>query len=459
MPNFLFIAALCILLASCAVGPDYVKPKVEKPEAFKESKDWKVATPKDLEIKEKWWESFGDGDLNALEEQVFISNQNIKAAEAAYRQARALVSEAKAAYYPTVAANVGVNRGAGALNTGNQFSATLDAAWELDVWGRIRRTVESNWSLAQASAADLAAARLSAQATLLVDYMGLRIADQQKRLLDATVKNYERSLQITQNLYKNGVNSNADYLQAKTQLESAQAQAVDIGVARAQYEHAIAVLVGKAPSSFSIPVTESVPDVPLIPVGIPSGLLERRPDIAASERRVAAANAQIGVAKAAFFPTLTLGASGGYEGSSFAHWFSLPNRIWSIGPSLAETIFDAGLRQAQTKAAIATYDQTVANYRQTVLTAFQDVEDNLAALRLLEQESLLTQQAVTDATASARVFLNQYRAGLVSYLNVAVAQNTQLGNEITALNVRKQRLTAAVNLIKALGGGWDRKLP
>ncbi|HEU5047827.1 MAG TPA: efflux transporter outer membrane subunit [Rickettsiales bacterium] len=464
--------AAALLLASCAVGPDYVRPATEQPKSFKEAQSWKQAEPKDTEIRAKWWEVFGDPELNKLEEQVVISNQNVKAAEASYRQAQALTEAARSSFFPVVSATASMSRGGfggssnnaatsgttgggNSGNIGNRYNAELTASWEPDLWGRIRRTVEENSALASASRADLGAATLSAQAALASDYLSLRLADEQKRLLDRTVENYKRALDMTQNLYHYGVNARSDYLQAKTQMETAQAQAIDIGVARAQYEHAIAMLIGKAPADFSIPVADKVPEVPAIPVGLPSDLLERRPDIAASERRVAAANANIGVTKAAFFPDITLSASGGYQSSSLAQWFNLPNRVWSIGPSLAETIFDAGLRRSQTQAAIAAYDSTVAAYRQTVLGSFQEVEDNLAALRLLEQEAQVQGVAVTDATTAAGIFMNQYKAGLISYLNVVTAQNTQLSNELTALNIRKQRLIAAATLIKALGGGWN----
>lgn len=463
-------AATLTLLASCAVGPDYVRPSTEKPKEFKEAQNWKQAQPKDTQIRNKWWEAFGDPELNKLEEQVAISNQNVKAAEASYRQAQALVSESTASYFPTVSGSVTQSRnglansnfGSGSFGSGNavsnRYNASLTASWEPDLWGRIRRTVEASHASADASQADLGAATLSAQAALATDYLSLRLADEQKRLLDKTVKNYEKALEMTQNLYHYGVNARSDYLQAKTQLETAQAQAIDVGVARAQYEHAIAMLIGKAPADFSVAVIEKVPDVPSIPVGVPSDLLERRPDVAAAERRVAAANAQVGVAESAFFPDIILSASGGYQSSSLAQWFSLPNRVWSIGPSIAETIFDAGLRRAQTKAAIAVYDETVAAYRQTVLGSFQEVEDNLATLRLLEQEAQVQNAAVTDSTTTAGIFMNQYKSGLVSYLNVVTAQNTQLTSELTALNLRKQRLIAAATLIKALGGGWNIQL-
>jgi len=458
MPNTyisLIIITACLLTA-CAVGPDYVKPKTEQPATFKEGLNWKKAEPKDAVIRSNWWEVFADAELNRLEGQITISNQTVKAAEAQFRQARALVAEARSSYFPFVSGNASQSRGStSTTGTSNKYVAALDASWELDVWGRIRRTVESSDATAEASAADLASARLSAQAELAIDYLDLRIADEQKRLLDNTATAYTRSLQLTQNLYNAGVQAKSDVLQAKVQLQQTQAQAIDIGVQRAQFEHAIATLVGKAPADFTIAPVNAVPALPEIPISIPSQLLERRPDIAAAERRTAAANAQIGVAEAAFFPDFTLSASGGYQSSSFANWFSLPNRIWSIGPSAVLTLFDAGLRSAQTEAAIATYDQTVANYRQTVLGSFQEVEDNIAALRILEQEADVQEKTVADAHAAVTIFLNQYKAGTVSYLSVVSAQTSELSNQLSALSVRKQRLTAAATLIKALGGSWE----
>jgi len=445
------------MLSACAVGPDYVKPAtaMEKVEVYKEAQNWKQAQPKDDAIRGKWWEVFGDTDLNALEEQVEISNQNVKAAEAAYRQAQALVSEAKAAYFPTVSGNAGLSRSAGPGDVvSNNYNASLGAGWEPDLWGRIRREVEASKTTAEASNAELGAAKLSAQATLASDYMSLRFSDEQKRLLENTVKNDQRILTITENLYKSGVDSRSDFLQAKSQLEAEQAQLIDVGVTRAQFEHAIAVLMGKAPESFSLAAISSVPAVPAIPPGVPSQLLERRPDIANAERLTAAANAQIGVAKAAYFPDVTLSASGGYQSTLLSQLFTLPSRVWSIGPTLAETIFDAGLRRAQVRAATAAYDQAVANYRQTVLGAFQEVEDNLAALRILEQEAGTQAKAVADAQAASKIILNQYKSGTVSYLNVATAQNTELNDELAYANVNKERLVAASTLITDLGGGW-----
>jgi NodT family efflux transporter outer membrane factor (OMF) lipoprotein len=426
------------------------------------------AAPKDDIPRGKWWEMFGDADLNRLEEQVNISNQNVKAAEAAFRQARALVAEARAAYFPTIGVSGSMTRSGGGGGGGsasgstlsgsgirNSYDAEADASWVPDLWGRIRREVESSKATAQASAADLASARLSAQAELAIDYLDLRLADEQKRILIHSADAFTKSMQITQNQYKTGVAASSDVLQAKVQLETTQAQLVDVGVQRAQFEHAIAVLVGKVPADFAIAEAQSVPALPAIPPTLPSQLLERRPDIAGNERRVAAANAQIGVAEAAFFPDLTLSAAGGYASSQLYQWFTLPTRFWSLGPSLVETLFDAGLRAAQTETAIAAYDQTVATYRQTVLGAFQTVEDNLAALRIYAQEADVLDGAVRDARKEVEIFINQYKAGTVNYLSVVTAQTSELGNEITALNVRKARLIAAATLIENLGGGWD----
>ena len=331
----------------------------------------------------------------------------------------------------------------------------LDFSWELDLWGRIRRTVESNQASAQASAGDLESARLSFQAELAQDYFQLRTVDAQKQLLDATVAAFEKSLELTKNQYASGVASQADVVQAETQLKTTQAQAIDVGVQRAQLEHAIALLIGKPASTFSLPTAPLTATPPPIPVGVPSALLERRPDIAAAERRVAAANAEIGVAVAAFFPTVTLSASSGFESSSLSQWLTAPSRFWSVGPSISETVFDGGLRRAQTDFARAGYDASVGTYRQTVLTAFQAVEDNLAALRILEQEAQVQDEAVQGAQKSVTLTTNQYKAGTVSYLNVITAQTIALTNETTAVQIRGRRMSAAVLLIQALGGGWN----
>jgi NodT family efflux transporter outer membrane factor (OMF) lipoprotein len=423
-----------------------------------------VAQPKDHLVRGAWWEIFNDPQLNALEEQVNISNQNVAVAEAQFRQARALVQAARAAYFPTVTVGASFTRSRRSANVGGGTGATTgatsdylllaDASWEPDLWGRVRRTVEASKASAQASAADLESTRLLVQAELAQDYFLLRVLDGQKQLLDATVIAFQKSLELTKNRYAAGVASKGDVLLAETQLKTTQAQAIDIGVQRAQLEHAIALLVGKPASLFSIPVAPLTPFFPAVPVGVPSELLERRPDIAGAERRVAAANAQIGVAVAAYYPTVTLIASGGFESTSLSKWLTWPSRFWSVGPGISETVFDGGLRRAQTAAARAAYDGTIASYRQTVLTGFQEVEDNLAALRILEEEAKVQEEAVKAAQQSVTFTTNQYKAGTVSYLNVLVAQTIALNNEITALGIASRRMTASVLLVKALGGGW-----
>ena len=453
-------ALLMTLLTACAVGPDYVRPSVETPASFKESAGWKMAEPRDQEIRGKWWEIYNDPLLNSLEEQVSISNQNLAQAEARYRQASALVQEARASYFPTVTGNASIGRGnRGGTNaitsTTDSHSLSASVNWELDLWGRVRRTVEANQASAQASAADLEATRLSTQAQLAQSYFQLRTVDTQQELFDRTVADYQKSLQMTQNQYAAGIVANANVVLAQTQLKSTQAQSVDLGVQRAQLEHAIALLVGKPASSFSIPHAPLTTAAPSLPVGLPSTLLERRPDIAAAERRIVAANAQIGVAKTAYYPDLTLAATGGFQSSSFANWLTLPNRFWSVGPALAMTLFDGGARRAQTDQAIAAYDASVAAYRQTVLTGFQEVEDNLVALRLLEQEAQLQDEALQASRKSVELTTNQYRSGIVSYLNVITVQTNALASERSVLDIQNRRLTASVLLIKALGGGWE----
>jgi NodT family efflux transporter outer membrane factor (OMF) lipoprotein len=458
------IVGAAILLPACTLGPNYARPGVESPAAYKEAQGWKTAQPREAEPRGPWWTAFNDPQLDALLGQVEVSNQTIKAADARVREARALTQQAQAAYFPIVTANASATRSGGRGGTGsninvggprNNFNVALDVNWEIDLWGRVRRTVEAGEATAQASVADLEAAKLSAQAQLADDYFLLRAQDAQIRLLADTVDAYQKSLKLTQNQYAVGVAARADVAQAETQLKSTQAQALDAGVQRAQLEHAIAVLLGKAPADFSIAPEVVATTFPPIPPGLPSELLERRPDIAAAERRTAAANAQVGVAEAAFFPSLTLSATGGFQSSVLSQLFSLPSRYWSLGPALAQTIFDAGLRRAQTAQAMATYDENVANYRQTVLAGFQEVEDNLAALRILEQEAAVQDEAVKSARESLTITLNQYRAGTANYLAVVVAQATALSNERAALAILGRRMTASVTLIKALGGGWD----
>ena len=464
----LVVTVALMLLASCTVGPDYVKPTAKAPAAYKELGGWKKAEPKDEAIKGAWWEIFKDPRLNSLEEQVNISNQNVAAAEAQYRQASALVQSARSGYFPTVtaggsfvrarrSANVSGGTFAGA-DTTSDFLLPLHASWEADIWGKVRRSVESARAGQEASAADLEAVRLSVHAELAQDYFQLSALDTEKKLLEETVFALQKSLELTKNRYVSGVASRADVLQAETQLKSTQAQAVDIGVQRSQLEHAIALLIGKPASVFSLPSVGLTTELPAIPVGLPSELLERRPDIASAERRVASANALIGVAEAAFYPSLTLSGSAGFEASSLSKWLSWPSRFWSVGAAVAETVFEGGLRRSLTDQARAVYDANVASYRQTVLTGFQEVEDNLAALRILEEEAGIQDEAVKAAQQSLTVTTNQYRAGTVSYLDVIVAQTIALTNERTAIGIRGRRMTAGVQLIKALGGGWDSSL-
>lgn len=465
--------ASALLLGACAVGPDYVRPEVAQPAAFKEANGWKTAQPNDAALRGNWWEIYGDPLLNSLQEQVNTSNLSLAQAEAAYRQALTLVQSARSEYFPTVTAEFDVTRSSSATVRNNQvtnattsgsgvrtnYGASLGASWEADLWGRVRRTVEANTNSAQASAADLENTRLSMHAQLAQNYFQLRALDSQKALLDRTLVDYERSLKLTQNQYAAGVAARADVIRAQTQLKTTQTQALDIGVQRAQLEHAIALLVGKAPAAFDIapaPLTASVPDIPLT---VPSALLERRPDIAAAERRLAAANAEIGIAKSAWFPSLGLSANVGYQNDSMSNLLTLPNRFWSIGPTLAQTLLDFGARQAQTDQAVAAYDENVALYRQTVLTGFQEVEDNLAALRILEQEAQTQGEGVQLARKSVEIATNQYKSGLVSYLDVITAQTTALDSEISAVNILNRRLAASVLLIKALGGGWHADTP
>jgi len=458
----MLISVMGVFLSSCMVGPDYVRPTVEAPVAYKESDGWKVAQPQDTVIPGAWWEIFNEPQLNALEGQIDISNQNVIAAEAQFRQARALVREARASYFPTVIAEIGVTRSrtpslttTTSARTATNYSLPLDVSWEVDVWGRIRRTVEANQASAQVSAADLQAVRLSLQAALAQAYFQLRTYDAQMELLEKTVAAYLESVELTKNRYAAGVASQGEVDQAETQLKTTQAQLIDVGVQRAQTEHAIALLLGKAPLDLSLAVMPVVTPPPNIPVGVPSELLERRPDIAAAERDMAAANAEIGVAEAAFFPSLTLSASGGFESTNITQWLTWPMRFWSVGAGISQTVYDGGLRRAQTDFARAAYEAKVATYRQTVLAAFQTVEDNLAALRILEHEAQVQEEAVTAAQRSVTFTTNQYKAGIVTYLNVITTQTIALANEISAVQILGRRMTAAVLLVEALGGGWN----
>ena len=476
----LVMAAIAVL-SGCAVGPNYARPPVITPEAYKELDGWKVAEPGDLTLRGTWWETFSDPTLNELENRVSAANQTLVAAEATYRQATALVREARAGFFPTVTIGAGYTRsrvsstitssgtnanatavaltgGVATSTTGkptNFFQLPIDVSWTPDFWGRVRRTVESNQTAAQASAGDLETARLSLQAELAQDYFQLRTLDAQRKLLDETVAAFEQSLELTRTRYRGGVASQVDVVQAETQLETTRAQAIDVGVQRAQFEHAISVLTGQPASTFSVPTAPLATPPPAVPVGVPSQLLERRPDIAAAERRMASANAQIGVALAAYYPLITLSASTGFESSSITQWFTWPSRFFSVGPSITQTLIDGGLRRAQTDQARAAYDTSVANYRQTVLTAFQGVEDNLAALRILESEADVQERAVKAAQRSVSLTTSQYRAGTVSYLNVITTQTIALADEVTAVQILGRRMTATILLVQALGGGWN----
>ncbi|RFU47384.1 efflux transporter outer membrane subunit [Paraburkholderia sp. DHOC27] len=463
-------AALATLLAACTVGPNYQRPAAEVPAAYKEAAPgWKVAQPADQHDRGDWWTIYNDTELNALEDQLNTSNQTVAQYAAAYRQARALVGEARAAYFPVISGSAGMTRsGTGSSGSSstvsarsgvnNSYNLQLDASWEPDLWGKVSRTVSAQEASQQGAAATLANARLSAQGTLAQTYFSLRSLDAMQKLLDDTVVAYEKSLQLTKNQYAQGVAGRADVVQAQTQLQSAQAAAIDNGIARAQDEHAIAVLVGEPASTFSIAPAPLTATPPAVPAQMPSALLERRPDIAAAERAAKAANEQIGVAISAFFPSLTLSASGGFESSVLSQLLTAPARFWTLGPQLAGTIFDGGLREAQTNAARAAYDQDVAAYRQTVLAAFQDVEDNLASQRILSQEIVVQQQAVESAQSALNIVTNEYKSGTVAYLNVLTAQTTAFGAEQKLSSIAGQRMVSSVGLVKALGGGWDASL-
>ena len=473
------LAVTSCLLAGCTVGPKYHTPPADTPAAYKEltpadyknTDGWKVAQPKDDALRGKWWEIFGDPQLNALEEKVNVSNQNIAAAAASFFAARALVKEARSQLFPTVTTNpaITVQRPSATViqlakrevphlpqtGTFTDYTLPFDATWQPDLFGRIRNTVKSAAYGAQASAADLENTRLTVQADVAVDYFQLRGQDALKQLLDSTVVAYQQSLDLTRALYETGIGTDEAVAQAETQLEATQAQDAALGIQRAQFEHAIAMLTGQPASTFSIPIEPLNSSPPAIPIGVPSQLLERRPDIAAAERLVAQANAQIGIARAAYFPTVTLSAAAGLESTSIASWFTWPSRFFSVGPAAAETIFDAGLRRATVEQFRAQYDETVANYRQTVLTAFQQVEDNLASLRILSVEIQYQDTAVKSAEKSLAIAKDRYKLGIDPYLNVLTAQTALLSNQETAVNLRIQQMTASGGLIEALGGGWN----
>lgn len=471
-------------LTGCTVGPKYARPsaaaapayKELTPENFKDTDGWKQAQPSDATLKGNWWEIFNDAQLNALEEQVNVSNQNIAAAAANFLAARALVRQTRAQYYPTISANPtitnsrpsqgqfgGVSTGGSSTSTTTGFQLTsftdyslsFDASWVPDFWGKIRNTFLQNAAAAQASAADLENVRLTAQAEVAVNYFELRAQDTLKQLFDQTVAAYQDSLELTQLQFNAGIASDEAVAQAETQLESTQAQDTNLDIARAQFEHAIAMLLGQPAPTFSLPAAPLEANPPAIPFGVPSEILERRPDVASAERLMAQANAGIGIATAAYYPTVTLSASAGFSNTSPTDWFTWPSRFWSAGPALAETLFDAGLRRATVQQSRAFYDRNVANYRQTVLTAFQQVEDNLASLRILSQEIRQQDTAVNSAQRNLESATQRYQAGIDPYLNVITAQTTLLTNQQTAVNLRRDQMTASVQLIEALGGGWD----
>jgi NodT family efflux transporter outer membrane factor (OMF) lipoprotein len=479
----LLTMALALLpLAGCMVGPNYKRPaaavapafKETPPPSFGEQDGWAPGQPADAKLKGDWWTMFGDQQLNALEVQVDTANQTLKSAEANFRAARAQIGYSRSFEAPTI----GVGAGAGTVReSANQpyfpstlanngegyFTLPVDLNYEIDLWGRIRRGVTSAREQAQASDADLENVRLSLHAELAMDYFGLRDADAQIKLLDDTVKAYQQALQLTEDRFEGGAAPQSDVAQARTQLEQAQVQRTDLEVQRTQYEHAIAVLIGKPPAELTLapdPLNLQPPALPAIPGTVPAILLERRPDIAGDERRMASANEQIGIVQASYYPTLSLSGSAGFTGTSALNWFNWPSRFWAVGPSFSETLFDAGRRRATKEITEAQYDSTVANYRQTVLTAFQQVEDNLAALRVLDTEARQQHEATASAEQSLSLFQTRYEGGVDTYLQVVTWQTAALNNERNDLDIMQRRLDASVLLIKALGGGWDTsKLP
>ncbi len=461
----LIVALFASQLSACAVGPDYIRPQAPVATEFKEVKGWKTAQPRDTALSGQWWEIFNDPKLNELESQV-ASNQSLIQAEAQYRQAQGLVQSAQSSLLPVFNLNGNFNnfksaQGQTQVISGVRtlFGNTVAMAWEPDLWGKVRRQIEANTGNAQASAATLQALRLSIQSNLAVAYFQLKVLDAQRTLLDETVAAYQKTLDITKNRYAVGVVAKTDVVQADTQLQSAKAQAINLGVQRAKLEHAIAVLIGKSPAELSLAASALTTQAPAIPVSLPSELLERRPDIAAAERKVAAANAQIGIAKAAYFPTLNLAMSNGFQSTDVGDLFTVARRYWAFGPAAAAlTVFDGGVKNAQYNQAIAGFDASVAAYRQAVLTGFQEVEDNLAALRILEEQAKVQDQAVASANQALALTNNQYQAGTVSYLNVMTAQTAALSNRQTAVQLQGDRLNAAVLLVKAMGGGWNETL-
>jgi NodT family efflux transporter outer membrane factor (OMF) lipoprotein len=468
------LVLLVFALESCTVGPKYARPNTPTPAAYKEQPpasyqgvdQWQPAHPADMGNHGKWWELFGDAELNGLEEQVATSNQTLKVDEARFREARAAIRFNRAAQFPTIstAPSAAYNKNSDyspsfpskipEASTGD-FVLPFDLSYELDLWGRVRRSVAAAREEAQATAADYETAKLSLEAELAMDYFELRSADAQKRLLDDTVKAYSDNVQLTTHRFKGGAAPRSDVAQAQTQLDTTRVQDTDVTVQRAQFEHAIAILIGKPPADFALAAKPDTDEPPKIPVGLPSQLLQRRPDIAADERRMAEANQQIGIARAAYFPTITLNGTAGFAGTQASNWFTWPAGFWAVGPMVAETLFDGGRRRATSESARANYDATVATYRQTSLTAFQEVEDNLSALRILEDEAQQQDQAVVSSKDSLHLFTNRYKGGVDTYLQVITAQTIELANERNAIDIQRRRMDASVLLVKALGGGWD----
>src|SRR6267143_231706 len=451
----------------CTVGPKYHPPAVQAPSAYKEVGDWKPAQPNDQNLGGNWWSIFQDPQLDSLEQQINVGNQNLKAAEAQFRQARAALRYNRADYYPTLTVGASASRQrisgrrppATSIFDGityNDFVMPFSISYQADVWGRIRKNVESYREQAQASAADLATVNLSMHADLAIDYFQARSLDAEEQLLNSTVKQYEQALELNENRFAGGIASEVEVEQAKTQLQTTRAAAIDVGVLRAQYEHAVAILIGKPPAEFSLPPLPLTAPPPHVPISVPSELLERRPDIAAAERRVASANAQIGVAKSAYYPLISLGASGGFESSAITTLLNGPSGLWSVGLSAVGTVFDVGRRRSLNDQARAAYDYQVASYRENVLTGFQQVEDNLAAVRILENEAKVQDEAVAAAQRSLELSTTRYKGGVTSYLEVITAQSAALADEVTAVNILGRRMASTVLLIQARGGGWER---